>query len=107
MVPPALAEMRQNMLPRKLNKLIEDLLGMENVEVSDNKGGQEPIAEVHQVIMVKVRPNVGSGELTIIIISVVTLGHFLVQRRIEVAEESAAVRRPMIKHDNHKAKVDQ
>jgi hypothetical protein len=37
-IPPALSEVRKDMLPRKLLELIEDMPEMKNWEISDNKG---------------------------------------------------------------------
>ena len=77
-VPPALPEVRQYVLPRQLDHLVQNVLEMQNVEVADHERGQEPIAEVHAVVMVEVIPNVGHGQLAIVVIRVMARGDFLV-----------------------------
>jgi len=46
--------MRQDMLPRQLDKFIENLPKMQNVEVSNDEGTQEPVTQMHKIIVVKV-----------------------------------------------------
>ena len=45
---------------------------MKNWEVSNNKGGQEPISPVNEIVMIKVIPNVSESKLTVIVISMMT-----------------------------------
>ena len=51
---------------------------MQNVKVTNDERGQEPVAEVHTVVMIKIIPDVFRGEFAIIIVSVMTLGDFLI-----------------------------
>lgn len=61
MVPPTLSQMGKDVLPRKLNYLVLQLPKMENVEISDNQGGEEPINAVNQVVVIEIFDDVGPG----------------------------------------------
>jgi hypothetical protein len=47
MVPPALPEVRQDVLEAQLDHLIQQVPKMEQVEVSDDEGAQNPVATMH------------------------------------------------------------
>ena len=58
---------------------------MKDVWVSDNERGEEPIAKVDQVVVVKVVKYVLEFQLTVVIICMHLLGDWLVQVRVKEA----------------------
>ncbi len=105
MIPPAFTEVWQNVLHRKLNSFVKNLPKMENVGVSNDEGGQEPINTVHNVVMVEVIPNVGPLEFAVVIVGVHLLGHWLIQAGVKVAEKSAPLFSSLLKQKNAPALV--
>ena len=57
--------------------------------------------------MVEVVPHVSWRELTVVIVSMMTLRHFLVQPRVQESKNGAPVLRSVVQHQDNKAKVDQ
>lgn len=51
---------------------------MEEVKVSDDKGAQEPVAQVNRIIVIKITRPVFPCELAIIVISMLSLSDFLI-----------------------------
>jgi hypothetical protein len=51
---------------------------MEEVKVSDDKGAQEPVAQMDCVIMIEIANPVCPCELTIIVIRMLSLSDFLI-----------------------------
>lgn len=74
------------MLPGKLYDFVKYVLEMEDIEVSDDEGGKEPITKMYQVIMVEVAPYVLGCKFTIVIVCMLTLGDGLIELGVEVAE---------------------
>jgi len=70
--------MRENVLPRQFNYFVKNVLEMQNVKVPDDKRGQEPVTEMHTVVVIEVIPNVGSRELAVIIVRMLALGNILI-----------------------------
>ena len=107
MIPPALSKVGQNMLDRQLNDLVEQLPKVENVDIANYERGQEPIAEVNDVIVIKVIHYIVPLKFTIVIISVHFFSHRLVQSVIEVTKEVPSLFRSKIKHKDKTAHVNQ
>lgn len=82
MVPPTLPKMWQYVLPRQLNKFMEDVHEMQNVKVPDNERVEEVISNMNTVVMVEIVPYILKFQLAIIVISVMPFGHLLIQGRI-------------------------
>ena len=96
MIPPALSEMRKDMLPGELLELIEDMPEMKNWEISDNKGWKEPVTPMHNIVMIKVIPNISECKLTVIVISMMTFCQVLVEGVIKVAQNPSTILWSMI-----------
>jgi len=62
---------------------------------------------MNTIIVVKIIPNIFPGKFTIVIISMVPLSHLLIQPLVEKAEKISSIARPVIKHANDKAEVDE
>lgn len=58
MVPPAFSEVGHDVLPRQFDDLVEDVPEVKQPEVPYNEGGEEPVNQVHNVIMIEVVPDV-------------------------------------------------
>lgn len=65
-VEPALAEMRQNVLPGEFNGLIENVPEMDDIRVSQHESCEDPVEPVDGEIMVDLLPDCGDGERTIV-----------------------------------------
>jgi hypothetical protein len=79
MVPPALSEVRKDVLPRELNYLVKETPQMKDISISNNECGQKPIADVHQEIMVNIVPKVFNCEVAMVVIGMHLLSHWLVK----------------------------
>ncbi len=90
MVPPAFSEMREDVLPREFYHLIKETPQMKDISISDNECGQEPIADMHQEIMVHIVPQVLHREIAMVVISVHLLSNGLVKGRVEEAPNPSA-----------------
>lgn len=86
MIPPALSEMRKDMLPGKLLELIEHVPEMKDREISDDEWWHEPVTPMNKIIVIKVTPDIFEREIAIIVISVMTFCQILVKSIVEVAE---------------------
>ena len=78
---------------------------MEDVSVSDDQRGEEPVAQVHNIVMIEVVHNVIPFELAVVIISMHFGGYRLVQTGVEVAKEVASLLRAEIQHEDKPAHV--
>lgn len=105
-VPPALAEVRQNVLHRKLNNLIKQLPEVQDVEVTDDQAGKEPVAKVHDVVVVEVVNDVLPFKFTVVVVGVHILRHRLVKVWVQVAQEGATLVWPEVEHKYEPAHVD-
>ena len=85
MVPPAFTEVRQDVLDGELDNLVKKLPEVENPDIADHKRSKEPIDKMNDVVMVEVGEDVVIGELTVVVVGVHFLGHWLVQGWIKVA----------------------
>ena len=90
MVPPALTEVRQNVLPGKLHYLVQDAPEVAYPEISHDEGGQEPIDPVDHEVMVHLIPHMLESELAVLIVRVHLFGYRLVELGIEEAEDLSA-----------------
>ena len=70
MVPPALTEVWENMLPWKLDQFINYMPHVAHPYISDDKWSEEPVAPMDKVVVIKVVIEILPCEFTIIIISV-------------------------------------
>lgn len=86
MIPPALSEMRKDMLPGKLLELIEHVPEMKDREISDDEWWHEPVTPMNKIIVIKVTPDIFEGEIAVIVISVMAFCQILVKSIVEVAE---------------------
>ena len=57
--------------------------------------------------MVEVVPNVLPGQLTIVIVGMMSLSNLLVQSGVEVSQDPSSVCRPMVHHGNDKTEVNE
>jgi len=57
-IPPALSEVRKDVLPGKFDDLVKQMPEMKNVRVSDHKSGKEPVAQVHEEVVINIVPDV-------------------------------------------------
>ena len=99
MVPPAFTEVRQDVLHRKFDHLVEDLPEVQDPHVADDKRGQEPVAQVHNVVVIEVVKNVLPFQLTVVIVGVHLCGDWLVQVAVEVAKEGTTLLWAQVEHE--------
>lgn len=86
MIPPALSEMRKDMLPGKLLELIEHVPEMKDREISDDEWWHEPVTPMNKIVMIKVTPDIFECKIAIIVISVMTFCQVLVKSIVKVTE---------------------
>ena len=70
MIPPALSEMRQDMLPWQFNDFVHELPHVKQNWISNDKTTQEPVAKVRNIVVVEVIPQILESEFAVIIVSV-------------------------------------
>lgn len=58
---------------------------MKDIKVSDDKRAQEPVSEMHCIIMIKIISNIFPSDLTVVIVGMMALRDVLVQSWVEVA----------------------
>lgn len=104
-IPPAFSEVRQDVLNRKLDNLVQQLPKVKDVSVSDDKRGEEPVAQVHNIVVIEVVHNVIPFELAIVVVSMHFGGYRLVQTSVEVAKEVASLLWTEIQHEDKPAHV--
>jgi len=97
---------RQNVLHGELYNFVEELPKVQNVDVTNDKGRQEPVAQVHDVVMIKVVHDVFPFEFAIIVVRVHLLGHWLVQTVVKVPEEVPSLLWAQIEHEDQPAHVN-
>lgn len=78
---------------------------MEQIEVSDDEGGEEPVSEVDEVVMIKIVPNISPCEFAVIIISVMAFSKSLIESWIEISKHPSSVLGVVVKHYDNKAEV--
>ena len=98
--------MREDVLRRELNDLVEDLPEVEQVGVSDDEGGEEPVAEMDDVVMVHVIPDVVPLEFAVVVVGVHLRGHGLVEARVEEAKHATPEVGAHVEHENDEGHVD-
>lgn len=92
-VPPALPEVRQNVLPGEFHEFVQDAPEVADPEIAEDKRGQQPVNPMHDIVVVHLVPHMLKGELTVLIVGVHLLGHRLIQLRVQKPEDlSAALR---------------
>jgi hypothetical protein len=74
--------MREDMLPGKLHKFVQNAPQVTNPEVSQNERSQEPIDPMYHIVVIHLIPHMLKGELTVLIIGMHFLGHWLVELRV-------------------------
>ena len=104
-VPPAFAKVGQDVLEGQLDHFVEHLPKVQHVGVSNDERSEEPIAEVHAIVVVKVVPNVAPLELTVVIIRVHLLSHRLVQGVVKEAKEFSSLLGSEIEHKDEPCHV--
>ena len=105
MVPPALTEVRQDVLDGQLDYFVQDLPKVQDPHVTDDERGQEPVAQVDDVVVVKVVKDVLPFQLTVVIVGVHLCGDWLVQVTVKVAEEGATLRWTQVEHEDEPGHV--
>ncbi len=99
MVPPALTEMRHDMLPCQFHNLCQYAPQPYNGYISQDKGGEEKVYPVDNVVMIHLIPDLwnqsGPRKIAIIIISMHFFCYWLVKIRVQKAEEFSAIHRAL------------
>ena len=104
-IPPALSEMWEDMLETQLDNLVKQVPEVQEVKVSDHERWEEPVAEVHTEIVIKIVSDVFPSEIAVVVIGVVTFCKLLIQFWVKEPKKISSVSRPMIKHAYNKAEV--
>lgn len=96
MVPPALTEVRQDVLPRELKEFIEDAPKVANNGVSKHEGGKKPVNPVNEIVVVQIAPEILQGQVAVVIIGMEVLSHRLVKLGVQEPEQSATSLRSLL-----------
>jgi 2-succinyl-5-enolpyruvyl-6-hydroxy-3-cyclohexene-1-carboxylate synthase len=99
-VPPALSEVGQDMLHGQLDNLVEQLPEVKHVWITNHEGGQEPVTQVHDVVVIHVVPYVLELKFAVVIVGVHFLGHWLVQARVKEAERCSTEVGSHLQHED-------
>jgi len=106
-IPPALSKVRKDVLPGKLDDLVKQMPEMKNVRVSDHKSGKEPVAQVHEEVVINIVPDVAQVKFTVVIISVLWFINTSVKAAVKELENLTTKVRSHVKHKYGEAHVDQ